>query len=158
VIDIQKGSYYINCAFYQHPSLQGADGEKHPGFKEYTAPNVRPPEDRDNGIPGFKSAAEELITLIIDVAVLVARACDKYAESEIADYKPGYLEHVVKASTTTKARLLHSFPTEPTDAEGAAAARTATTTATATTGGQIFNGYLETVKPEKRGRRLRRRR
>jgi len=131
VVDTQKGSYYINCAFYQHPSLQGADAERHPGFEEYTAPNVWPPEDPEKGIPGFKSAAEELITLIIDVAVLVARACDKYAESEVADYKPGYLEHVVKTSTTTKARLLHYFPAEPTKAE------------TGTTSGQISNGHLD---------------
>jgi hypothetical protein len=137
VVDTQKGSYYINCAFYQHPSLQGADAERYPGFEEYTAPNVWPPEDPEKGIPGFKSAAEELITLIIDVAVLVARACDKYAESEVADYKPGYLEHVVKTSTTTKARLLHYFPAEPTKAE------------TGTTDSRILNGHLENLKPEK---------
>ena len=117
MFDTQKGSYYINCAFYQHPSLDGADGAKHPGFEEYTAPNVWPPEDAEHGIPGFRSAAQELITLIIDVAVLVARACDRYAVEEVADYTPGYLQHVVKTSTTTKARLLHYFPTEPKKAE-----------------------------------------
>jgi isopenicillin N synthase-like dioxygenase len=134
VVDTQKGSYYINCAFYQHPSLHGADAEKHPGFEEYTAPNVWPLEE---AVPDFKSAAAELITLIIDVAVLVARACDRYAIEEVADYKPGYLEHVVKTSTTTKARLLHYFPTEPSKAE------------IGSTNGQILNGHLETVKPEK---------
>ncbi len=50
--------------------------------------------------------------MIIDTAVLVAKACDSYAEKEIPDYVPGYLEHVVRTSTTTKARLLHYFPGE----------------------------------------------
>lgn len=109
VVDTQKGSFYINCAFYQLPSLQGADAEKHPGFEEYTAPNLWPAE-RD--VPGFKETAEELIALIIDVAVLVARACDRYAIEEVEGYKSGYLEHVVQTSTTTKARLLHYFPPE----------------------------------------------
>ena len=60
--------------------------------------------------PGFQVAFEELCTLIIDTAVLVARACDQYAVTHIEDYEPGYLERVVKGSTTTKARLLHYFP------------------------------------------------
>ncbi|PFH57433.1 hypothetical protein XA68_15093 [Ophiocordyceps unilateralis] len=50
--------------------------------------------------------------LIIDVAVLVARACDRYAERDIYGYPRGYLEHVVRTSNTTKARLLHYFPRE----------------------------------------------
>jgi hypothetical protein len=54
-----------------------------------------------------------LCRLIIDTAVLVARACDRYAEKEIPEYNSGYLEHVVKTSTTTKARLLHYFPVDP---------------------------------------------
>ena len=53
---------------------------------------------------------QELCTLIIEVAVLVARACDKYAQEKIPGYKPGYLEHVVESSVSTKARLLHYFP------------------------------------------------
>lgn len=32
------------------------------------------------------------------------------AEKHIEGYQEGYLEHVVKTSTTTKARLLHYFP------------------------------------------------
>lgn len=63
-------------------------------------------------LPGFKATFEDLCRIIINTGVLVARACDKYAEKEIPDYKPGYLEHVVKTSTTTKARLLHYFPAD----------------------------------------------
>ena len=51
--------------------------------------------------------------MIIDTAVLVARACDDYAVACIDDYEPGYLERVVKTSTTTKARLLHYYPPSP---------------------------------------------
>lgn len=49
------------------------------------------------------------------MAVLVARACDQFAAKEIAGYPPGYLERVVSTSTTTKARLLHYFPEDPSD-------------------------------------------
>lgn len=42
----------------------------------------------------------------------MARACDRYAAVNIEGYKEGYLEHVVKTSLTTKARLLHYFPAE----------------------------------------------
>ena len=64
-------------------------------------------------MPGFRHTFEELCRLIIDVAVLVARACDRYAGANIEGYEDGYLERVVKTSMTTKARLLHYFPPEP---------------------------------------------
>ncbi len=105
-----KGSYYLNCAFYTSPILESAPSDNYPSFPEYTAPNIWPSEDL---LPGFRATFEELATLIIDVAALVAKACDVYAEKNIEGYKPGYLEHVVKTSMTTKARLLHYFP--PTD-------------------------------------------
>ena len=90
---------------------------QYPSFPEYTAPNIWPSEDL---LPGFKATFHELCTLIIEVAVLVARACDKYAQERISDYKPGYLEHVVESSVSTKARLLHYFPVNPipTSSEG----------------------------------------
>ncbi|KAI9705930.1 MAG: hypothetical protein M1836_005336 [Candelina mexicana] len=108
--DTLKGSYYLNCAFYTDPTLQSAPAENYPSFPEYTAPNIWPSEDH---LPGFRATFEELATLIIDVAALVAKACDSYAEKNIEGYRKGYLEHVVKTSMTTKARLLHYFP--PTD-------------------------------------------
>ncbi|KAL3472915.1 hypothetical protein BJX99DRAFT_234637 [Aspergillus californicus] len=106
--DTLKGSYYVNCAFYQDPSLQGAPDTEYTDFPEYTSPNIWPAE---SSLPTFKSGLEELCTLIIDTAVLVARACDRFAEAEIEGYKSGYLERVVKGSMTSKARLLHYFPT-----------------------------------------------
>lgn len=109
-VDTLKGSFYANCAFYVDPSLECAKPTEEfstSNFPEYLSPNLWP------RIPGFKETFEDLCRLIIDTGVLVARACDQYAEKEIPDYKPGYLEHVVKTSTTTKARLLHYFPTDP---------------------------------------------
>lgn len=77
-------------------------------FPEFTAPNVWP-----TTLPSFQQTFEELCTLIIDTAVLVARACDRYAAAHIEGYDPSYLEHMVKTSDITKARLLHYFPPEP---------------------------------------------
>ncbi|KAK2597348.1 hypothetical protein QQS21_006045 [Conoideocrella luteorostrata] len=108
--DTFKGSYYANCAFYVDPTLECAKptAEFSPEtFPEYLSPNVWPPE---HVLPGFKPAVTDLCKLIIDVGVLVARACDRFAEQEIAGYPKGYLEHVVSTSSTTKARLLHYFP------------------------------------------------
>jgi isopenicillin N synthase-like dioxygenase len=51
-----------------------------------------------------------LCQLVIDTAALVARACDRYAVEKIEGYNKGYLEHVVKTSHVSKARLLHYFP------------------------------------------------
>ena len=115
LVDTAKGSYYINCGFYHSPpfpdsTLSGADPVTFPGFEEYTSPNIWPAECT---LPSFRADAETLIRLIIDVAVLVARACDRYAEREVPKYTPGYLEKVVKTSVTTKARLLHYFPSDP---------------------------------------------
>ncbi|KAL2441744.1 hypothetical protein ABEF95_016341 [Exophiala dermatitidis] len=122
VVDTAKGSYYVNCAFYQNngektsESTSGSESQK--DFAEYTAPNIWP-DDRD--IPGFQNDVTSLITLIIDTAVLVARACDRFAENQhIPSYQPGYLERVVRTSTTTKARLLHYFPLEQDSTDPAA--------------------------------------
>jgi isopenicillin N synthase-like dioxygenase len=109
-VDTLKGSFYANCAFYVDPTLSCAvpTTELSPEtFPEYLSPNIWPPSDI---LPGFRETFEELCRLIIDTAVLVARACDSYAEKEIAGYTPSYLQHVVESSTTTKARLLHYFP------------------------------------------------
>ncbi|KAF7713802.1 Uncharacterized protein PECH_002739 [Penicillium ucsense] len=105
--DTLKGSYYVNCAFYQDPSLQSAPADGFPDLPQYTAPNIWPPERK---LPSFRPSVEALCSLIIDTAALVAQACDRYAEANIEGYKPGYLAHVVKSSLTTKARLLHYFP------------------------------------------------
>jgi isopenicillin N synthase-like dioxygenase len=111
-VDTLKGSFYANCAFYVEPGLDCARPTKEfstENFPEYLSPNLWPQEIV---LPGFKQAMEDLCRLIIDVAVLVARACDRFAEKEIEGYPKHYLEGVVSTSTTTKARLLHYFPQE----------------------------------------------
>ncbi|KAI8954951.1 hypothetical protein F4801DRAFT_603514 [Xylaria longipes] len=108
--DEYKGSFYANCAFYVDPSLESAKPTKQftlEEFPEYLAPNSWPPKEV---LPGFRPVMEQMCTLIIDTAVLVARACDKFAEKEIPGYPAAYLENVVKSSSTTKARLLHYYP------------------------------------------------
>ncbi|KAK1983624.1 hypothetical protein LZ30DRAFT_587999 [Colletotrichum cereale] len=109
-VDTFKGSFYANCAFYTDPKLDCAKptAEFSPeNFPEYLSPNIWPGEDV---LPGFKNSLEDLCRLLIDTAVLVARACDQYAEREIDSYTRGYVEHVVSTSNTTKARLLHYYP------------------------------------------------
>lgn len=109
-IDTLKGSYYANCAFYVDEKLECAKPTADfstENFPEYLSPNLWP---TDAVMPGFRETFEDLCKLIINVAVLVAESCDRYAEKEIEGYHPGYLKHVVETSTTTKARLLHYFP------------------------------------------------
>ncbi|EXJ89838.1 hypothetical protein A1O3_02905 [Capronia epimyces CBS 606.96] len=131
VVDTAKGSYYVNCAFYQDRNKnqdQNQDKNQNqnqpttgqlsspPGFEEYTSPNMWPEE---SDLPRFQADVEALITLIIDTAVLVARACDRFAAAQaIPGYQDGYLERVVRGSTTTKARLLHYFPIDSSDQNG----------------------------------------
>ncbi|KAJ5183400.1 hypothetical protein N7492_001016 [Penicillium capsulatum] len=107
--DTLKGSYYVNCAFYQDAALDSAPAEGFPDLPQYTAPNIWPDPAR---LPTFRQSTEKLCSLIIQTAALVAQACDRYAEANIEGYKPGYLSHVVTTSLTTKARLLHYFPSE----------------------------------------------
>ena len=106
----------MNCGFYptsSHPSSSLSPKQNHEEpCKENPEPdasfnNIWPSE---RALPGFRQTFEELCTLIIDVAVLVARACDRYAGAKIDGYERGYLERVVRTSRTTKARLLHYFP------------------------------------------------
>ncbi len=71
-------------------------------------------------LAGFRETFEALCRVIIDTAVLVARACDRYAGVHVEGYEQGYLERVVRTSLTTKARLLHYFPKTATGPGGQA--------------------------------------
>ncbi|KAB5549670.1 hypothetical protein GE09DRAFT_1001736 [Coniochaeta sp. 2T2.1] len=119
-VDTLKGSFYANCAFYVDPSLSCAAPTAEfntDNFPEYLSPNIWPSPQT---LPGFRETFEALCRLIIDVAVLVAKACDRFAEKELGEsYPAGYLERMVSTSTTTKARLLHYFPEEKTSAPAA---------------------------------------
>jgi isopenicillin N synthase-like dioxygenase len=115
--DTLKGSYYANPApEFSEEAIQTKLHKEFPSFPEYTAPNVWPDQEV---LPGFQTAFEDLCLLIIEVAVLVAKACDQYAEKHIEGYKHGLLEHVVRTSVSTKARLLHYFPQPPSSSQNA---------------------------------------
>ncbi|RDW39829.1 hypothetical protein B0I73DRAFT_131331 [Yarrowia lipolytica] len=112
VPDFNKGSFYANCAFHKDPQLEAPPKEETVGYEDmhmYTAPNIWPQEE---DLPQFQTNLKALCNLIIDVAEHVARACDRYVagHAKIDGYTAGYLEDVVRTSTTTKARLLHYFP------------------------------------------------
>lgn len=55
--DTLKGSYYVNCAFYKDPVLDGADGD-YPDLPEYTKGNIWP---REGLLVGFKETFQELV-------------------------------------------------------------------------------------------------
>ena len=111
--DNLKGSYYVNCAFYKGKDIRQDPPPLAAQFPEFSAPNVWPAVDT---LPGFQETFEELCTLIIDTAILVARQCDRYAAHHIEGYESGYLERIVNTSLITKARLLHYFPPSSTHA------------------------------------------
>lgn len=72
-----------------------------------TSPNVWPDE---KVLPGFQELFETLCRLVVDVAALVARSCDRYGVARLDGYREGTLEGIVRGSVSTKARLLHYFP------------------------------------------------
>ena len=79
---------------------------------EFTSPNVWPDEDL---LPYFEQIFEGLCHLIVDVAGVVARNCDRYGVAKLEGYQDGTLENIVRSSVSTKARLLHYFPPPPVD-------------------------------------------
>lgn len=99
----------MNCASFQHSGPRNRSSSQTSQSHEYKGDNIWPHETL---LPGFRQTFEELCKLIIDVASLVARACDKYAVTTIKEYEAGYLQNMVETSTTTKARLLHYYPQE----------------------------------------------
>lgn len=92
--------------------MQNAPADQFPDFPQYTAPNIWPDAAK---LPTFKEKTTELCNMMIDIAALVARACDRYAAEKITGYQEAYLERVVKSSLTSKARLLHYFPLSKND-------------------------------------------
>ncbi|KAE8443167.1 hypothetical protein EG329_002265 [Mollisiaceae sp. DMI_Dod_QoI] len=103
--DTLKGSYYATIiSSYLRSQFQHSSAETDLKFEH---PNVWPPEQL---IPDFRRTFEELCVMIVDIAQLVARACDRFAMEFVQGYEQGGLERVVKESMTNRARLLHYFP------------------------------------------------
>jgi isopenicillin N synthase-like dioxygenase len=103
--DTLKGSYYANPI--HDAALEAKARSLYPKVVEMVTPNVWPSEEV---LPGFEAKFEALCQLIVDVAGLVARSCDRYGVAKLAGYKAGTLEEIVRTSVSTKARLLHYFP------------------------------------------------
>ncbi len=103
--DTMKGSYYVGVlSSYLQAARKNSTIESRPSLP---LPNIWPSEIL---LPGFRETFEQLCTLIIDIALLVARACDEFAIEYVDGYKTGTLERIVRDSTAAKARLLHYFP------------------------------------------------
>lgn len=60
-VDTLKGSYYVNCAFYKDPKLDGAEGD-YPDLPEYTRGNIWP---REGLLVGFKETFGEFVGKIV---------------------------------------------------------------------------------------------
>lgn len=103
--DTFKGSYYANPV--HRPEVEAKARQLYPHVPEFTSPNVWPAE---SVLPGFEQAFESLCLLIVKVAGLVARNCDRYGVAKLEGYQDGTLERIVTESVSTKARLLHYFP------------------------------------------------
>lgn len=95
-------------------ALEARARELYPQIPDMTSPNVWPDE---SVLPGFQEALETLCRLIVDVAALVARSCDRYGLAKLDGYKEATLENIVRGSVSTKARLLHYFPPPPSEVE-----------------------------------------
>ncbi|KAK6434501.1 hypothetical protein LTR95_009312 [Oleoguttula sp. CCFEE 5521] len=106
--DTLKGSYYAQPI--HDAELEAKARGLYPNNVAMTSPNVWPEE---SVLPGFEETFETLCRLIVDVAALVARSCDRYGIAKLDDYAEGTLEKIVRSSVSTKARLLHYFPPPP---------------------------------------------
>ena len=103
-----KGSYYAQPI--HNAELEEKARRLYPNVPEFTSENVWPDE---SVLPGFEQTFETLCHLIVDIAPIVARNCDRYGVAKLEDYKDETLENIVRGSVCTKARLLHYFPPPP---------------------------------------------
>eukprot|EP01137_Pigoraptor_chileana_P033960 Opistho-2@25789 len=107
--DIAKGSYYANPQ-YDNPT---SDKKLIASFPEYCHPNIWPTEDFPLLAPAFKS----LGSLIVDVGILVSKKCDQYMASLFPEqFSSQPLATNIQKSMCTKARLLHYFPRDTSEA------------------------------------------
>ncbi|OQO06102.1 hypothetical protein B0A48_08690 [Cryoendolithus antarcticus] len=106
--DTLKGSYYAQPI--HNTELEAKARSLYPKNVAMTSPNVWPEESI---LPGFEETFETMCRLIVDVAALVARSCDRYGVAKLDGYAEGTLENIVRSSVSPKARLLHYFPPPP---------------------------------------------
>jgi isopenicillin N synthase-like dioxygenase len=102
--DTLKGSYYAQPI--HHPELEAKAKKLYPNLPEFTSENVWPSPEV---LPDFEPVFERLCQLMVDVAGVVARECDRFGAERVEGYRKGVLEGIVRGSVCTKARLLHYF-------------------------------------------------
>ncbi|KAJ7596718.1 hypothetical protein C8J56DRAFT_1040985 [Mycena floridula] len=105
--DLLKGSYYNNPIF-DEATVSKELREQHP---EYYRGNIWP-DVNEKGIEGFEEAFKDLGRFIFKVGCELAVACQPFARSQLSDTSVS-LPDLLRASQTTKARLLHYFPAPP---------------------------------------------
>jgi hypothetical protein len=111
--DIAKGSFYANPLVDDIATLRQdvprEISDKNPGF---FAPNVWPTES----IPELEEAFKDLAMLVVGVGRLLAKPCDAYVAEHCPGYDPNKLTTLLEESKFCKARLLHYFAVDRTNA------------------------------------------
>jgi hypothetical protein len=100
--DLSKGSYYANPQ-YDHPVDDEALIAK---YSPFIHPNIWPTDD----LPELEAAFKELGQIIVNVGILVAKACDRYVHSKCSTYPSTKMQDIITNSLCCKGRLLHFFP------------------------------------------------
>ncbi|KAF7320199.1 RIC1 domain-containing protein [Mycena kentingensis (nom. inval.)] len=106
--DLLKGSYYANPIV--DPVVSDTLRQIYP---EYYNDNIWP---KSGDVEGFEEAFKDLGKFIFAIAVALAVACQPFALSQLNDATMS-LPDLISTSNTTKARLLHYFPTKPSPEE-----------------------------------------
>ncbi|KAL7423916.1 hypothetical protein Q5752_001501 [Cryptotrichosporon argae] len=109
--DRMKGSYYAN-PLLDRPDV---DDAKRAAYPEYYAGNVWP--SAVEGLADFEAAFKALGTLIADVGLALARACEAFVAPAVRDRQS--IESLIASSQSNKARLLHYYPEPPGEADAA---------------------------------------
>ncbi|PFH54757.1 hypothetical protein AMATHDRAFT_185582 [Amanita thiersii Skay4041] len=102
--DTLKGSYYANPVV-DNPTVTAEEIRSYP---EYYGNNIWPAKD-EKGIEGFEEAFKNLGRFIFNVGCQLAQACQPFALPHLSDATLS-LPQLISTSQTTKARLLHYFP------------------------------------------------
>ncbi|MCD7461765.1 hypothetical protein HAX54_047064 [Datura stramonium] len=103
-LDLLKGSFYAN-PILDVPTTEQSLIERYPS---YCGSNIWPHE----ALPELETAFKTLGKLILDVGLLLAYHCDRYASREMVMLEGEGLEQTLAHSRCHKGRLLYYFPAQ----------------------------------------------
>jgi isopenicillin N synthase-like dioxygenase len=103
--DTKKGSYYANPKFDFPTNDQNLIQDAPYNF----LPNIWPSDDV---VPSFADAFKNLGRVMVYVAELVSKACDKYIHQVHPKFKNDKLFRIVSDTRIPRGRLLYYFPSE----------------------------------------------